>query len=303
MAANPYRPGTLEYLAQEQVNQGYFPNLATAILALRGTHGSLPSDLPGVAGNPPAAKQPEPPPSATTVPPGVRPGNAPTPLPTAAPGAAPAPGRTYDKKGHASDGSQSVGLDNPWKIGAFEGGTYDHNTLAELAGIADGKQQGSISAGEAAYILRTVGFVPDGQPNYEQRWAASRKLDRYAQTPEAGGSSPWWHDPANAPDEATREAYGGAYRNEQEARDNYGWWDQEGGKPTRRQNAPAAPSAEAVRIGGGEPTYGPPQDMPEGVQRLPVEDQGYGPRPTAPVPGLDVAPVTQNLRDWWNGRG
>lgn len=191
-----------------------------------------------------------------------KPNPTPTPLPAAGGGPPPsAAPRTYDAKGHASDGSQSTGLDNPWKIGANIGMTYDHDTIAQLAAIADSKTQGPISPGEAAYILRTVGFQPDGQPGYEERWAASRKLDRYAQN--SGGTSPWWHDPINSPDAGTAAKLGGRYASEQEALDNYGWWNTQGNTPNRRGAAPDPTAMPDAQRRGPLPAY-PQVERPDG---------------------------------------
>lgn len=222
-----------------------------------------------------------------------KPNPAPTPLPAAGGGPTPsAAPRTYDAKGHASDGSQSTGLDNPWKIGANIGMTYDHDTIAELAAIADNKKAGSISKEEAAWILNTVGFRPDGQPNYEERWAASRKLDRYAQN--SGGTSPWWHDPINSPDAETTGKLGGRYANEQEALDNYGWWNTQGNTPNRRGggNTPpdptAMPGSNTTDKTAGPPIY-PQAKMPGGTV-------GHSPTPLPPstiaayVGGTNIAP-------------
>lgn len=202
--------------------------------------------------------------------PGVRPPAPVTPTPPPGP-------RTYDAKGHASDGSQSVGLDNPWKIGAFQGGTYDHDTLAELAAIADGKKQGSISAGEAAYVLRTVGFIPDGSADYETKWAASRKLDRYAQN--SGGTSPWWHDPANAPSAETTASLGGRYGSEKDALDNYGWWETQGGTPSNRSGGAAPDPTPMPGDGQAQPMIGStPQGLRDTIAGM------RNPAPTDPAP-------------------
>jgi len=282
---NPYPPGSPEYAAFEQMQ-------SAVTRTTQGGQASASLAMPAAAAVQRGAA------AASTYLPQLR-GAAPSPMPQ----------RSYDAKGHASDNSQSVGLDNPWKIGAFAGGTYDHATLAQLAAIADGQTQGSITAGEAAYILRTVGFVPDGQPDFEQRWAAGRKLDRYAQTAEAGGTSPWWHDPANAPDEQTRQEYGGAYGSEAEARDNYGWWDTEGGRPTRRQ-APTQPAPTMTAPTEQYQSSGPNNMPPIYPQEIkPDGSAGHSTTPLAlpmpqptPAPALDVAPLTQNMRDWWTSR-
>lgn len=201
---------------------------------------------------------------------GVRPPAPVTPTPPPGP-------RTYDAKGHASDGSQSVGLDNPWKIGAFQGGTYDHDTLAELAAIADGKKQGSISAGEAAYVLRTVGFIPDGSADYETKWAASRKLDRYAQN--SGGTSPWWHDPANAPSAETTASLGGRYGSEKDALDNYGWWNTPGATPSNRSGGAVPDPTPMPGDGQAQPMIGStPQGLRDTIARM------RNPAPTDPPP-------------------
>jgi len=75
-------------------------------------------------------------------------------------------------------GVQSNGDDDPWLIGAFEGGTYDPGVMREWVGRA--------AKGDAAadWLLRQVGLQPGMSP---EEWAASRNLHTYQQDFSPGG--------------------------------------------------------------------------------------------------------------------
>lgn len=276
---NPYAPNTLDYFAYEQVRAGAFPDIATAIRQIRGMRPDLPLDPNGDGirrgvthvngqggGDPNTGRGYQPAPVAPTRggqdggPPapswvgGFTPAQGGVPRDPGSGGVVPkSPGYYRPGAQPGSDryggtmrgntnapGLQSNGDDDPWSIGAFEGGTYDPETLYRWF------QRAQAGDGKAAWVLRQVGFLDEqnrpafNTPDGLEQWAASRKLDRRAAQ---GASTPWYHDPGNW---GYRDQ---GFRNEQDARDAYAAAPWAQGK----EGADAPSSWRRPQAGGLEP--------------------------------------------------
>lgn len=207
-----------ERLAQLLVQRGDYPDIDSALAAVLGRDGQF-----GGNGQPALdITRPEPRGAVQGVPASQRGSFAPSQR------SAP-PQRGQDQYGASpiansnQPGVQSNGDDNPWLIGAFEGGTYDPSVMKMWAQRADAGDP------KAAWVLTQVGFQPGMTLD---QWASSRKLDVHAD--ESGGApSPWTHDPRNAPrqlgvnqGDSLYDLYNGSgYQDESDALKNYGWWN------------------------------------------------------------------------------
>lgn len=83
---------------------------------------------------------------------------------------------------------QSNGDDNPWRIGASEGMTYDKGTMELLL------ERAKAGDGEADYILRQVGYFDDNNQAKNgdvAGWAKARNLSEYDLEQDAVGQGPY----------------------------------------------------------------------------------------------------------------
>lgn len=95
-------------------------------------------------------------------------------------------------------GVQSNGDDDPWLIGAFDGGTYDPQVMQRWVERA---RQGD---GSARWVLEQVGYQPGMDP---QEWAGSRNLTTRDEAFGAGGK---WYTAPKATPQAPQASQGGA---------------------------------------------------------------------------------------------
>lgn len=221
------------------------------------------------------------------------------PAPVVAPGgpaagAAPPAGanpklpRSYDNLGHASDGSQSIGDDNPWKIGAIEGGTFDPDTMAKWLTKA--------KAGDKAaqWVLQQVDYHP-GESGED--WAARRKLDRYV----PDEASAYQHDPGY--DDHFQYTEGQGYGNQANATASYGWWDDDSITPrTGPREAAGATPPQLQKVAGPPPAASAAPKtptLPTDDGYIDVTDEAQGAGPAADSGGRAIPdPAKKKVEDW-----